>query len=134
MFSLYCETLRSCIDKTWGWDEEFQQKWFSENLSPEKFEIVVLNGNNVGGYCLQDRGDHFYLEMLLLHPEYQSMGIGKSLMQGIIKAAASKNLKLKLSVIKANPVKPFYEKLGFVQYDEDSAFYRLEHRITIAST
>ena len=128
LYSLYCKTMRTCIEKTWGWDEKFQYEGFSNNLSPEHFEIVVLHGKSIGGFCLKEKIDHLWLEMILIDPLYQGKGLGKALLQSIIRTSLSKGIPLKLSVIKANPVKQFYEKLGFEQYDENDSFYMLRHR------
>ncbi|PCJ12634.1 MAG: hypothetical protein COB04_17505 [Gammaproteobacteria bacterium] len=126
LYDLYCRTMRPCIEATWGWDEEFQSNEFNSNLAPICFLIIVFDGENIGGFCLKDNEDHLYLEMILLEPKYQKSGIGKSAMSHIMELAKKNGLPLKLSVIKKNPVKPFYEKLGFSQYDEDESFYRMQ--------
>jgi ribosomal protein S18 acetylase RimI-like enzyme len=117
--------LRSAIEKTWGWDEAFQFNEFNKHLSPDKFEIIYIADSNIGGYCLFEKDDHLWLEMLLIHPDYQHKGIGKSIMKEIQKQSATKNKPLKLSVIKTNPVRLFYEKLDFGVYDVDKAFYQM---------
>lgn len=125
LYELYCSTLRPAIETTWGWDEAFQLNAFNEHLSPDNFEIIFIADNNIGGYCLFEKDDHLWLEMLLIHPDFQRKGIGKSVIKEIQIQAKSKNKPLKFSVIKTNPVKPFYEKLGFSVYGEDKAFYQM---------
>jgi ribosomal protein S18 acetylase RimI-like enzyme len=125
LYELYCQTLRPAIEATWGWDDEFQFKLFREHLKPEKFEIVLIEDKPIAGFYLVEHADHFWLEMLLIHPGYQRRGIGKRIVKQIQRRSASENRALKLSVIKANPVRLFYEKLGFSVYDEDIAFYQM---------
>ncbi|MBK8816142.1 MAG: GNAT family N-acetyltransferase [Methylococcaceae bacterium] len=125
LFELYSLTLRAAIEATWGWDVEFQFNLFSEHLQPEKFEILLIEDKPIGGFYVVQHADHFWLEMLLIHPGYQGRGIGKRIVRQIQRTSASKNKVLKLCVIKANPVRLFYEKLGFKVYDEDKAFYQM---------
>lgn len=125
LFSLYCQALRPAIEKTWGWDEVFQRNNFSTHLSPEKFDIMVLEGKPIGGFMMDERKDYLWLEMLLINPDYQRKGIGSKVMKQLQQEAITQNKPLKLSVIKANPVKPFYEKLGFMVEAEDKAFFQL---------
>jgi GNAT superfamily N-acetyltransferase len=125
LYDLYSLTLRPAIEKTWGWDEAFQKASFSEHLSPEKFEILTIEGNNIGGFMLEEREDCLWLEMLLIDQAYQRRGIGSRLIRQLQREAARKNKPLKLSVLKKNPVLPFYHKLDFWDEGEDEASYRM---------
>ena len=118
--------MKPCIEATWGWNEDFQVSGFSLNLAPSTFRIIIIDDQDIGGFCLKEKNDHFYLEIILINSIHQKKGIGKSVMNHMMGIAKNKNLPLKLSVIKKNIVKEFYEKLGFLQYDEDDEFYRME--------
>jgi len=126
LYNLYCRTMKPSIEATWGWNEKFQADGFSSNLAPSMFRIITIDEQNIGGFCLKEKNDHFYLEIILIDPKHQKKGIGKSVMNNMMSIAKNKNLPLKLSVIKKNIVKGFYEKLGFFQYDEDENFYRMK--------
>ncbi len=128
LYNLYKKTMRSCIEATWGWDEKFQSSGFNGNLKATDWKIISINGVDVGGFVLVERYDHLWLEMILIKPEYQHKGIGRKVVSYIQSIAESKSLPLRLSVIRNNPVKPFYLKLGFSQYAEDVAFYKLQWR------
>jgi GNAT superfamily N-acetyltransferase len=128
LYELYCLTLRPAIERTWGWDNDFQFNLFSEHLKPENFEILLIGNKPIGGFYVIEKDDHFWLEMLLIHPSHQRKGIGKRILQRIQTTSSSKNKKIKLCIIKANPVRPFYEKLGFRVYDEDEVFYQMVWR------
>lgn len=126
LFELYRLTLGPAIELTWGWDEGFQQENFNLHLAAEKFEILMIEHNNIGGFVLEEHEDHLWLEMLLIHPGYQRKGIGAQIMKQLQRESVAKNKVLKLSVIKANPVRQFYLKLGFCQYEDDGSFYKLQ--------
>ncbi|MGY6275250.1 GNAT family N-acetyltransferase [Methylomonas sp. MgM2] len=126
LYDLYCRTMRSCIEATWGWNESFQRNGFCGNLHPVKWKIVSSRGEQVGGFVLNQNLDHFWLEMIIIKPECQRTGIGQKVIAHLQDVARKSSLPLRLSVIKANPVKPFYLQLGFKQFDEDDAFYKLE--------
>ncbi len=128
LYELYCKTMKPCIEATWGWDEEFQFTGFNENLSPVSWAIINSKLGDIGGFVLKEKSDCLWLEMIIVKQEYQKSGVGKSVVKYMQDIAAEKCLPLRLSVIKANPVKPFYLKLGFNQYNEDESFYKLEWR------
>jgi predicted GNAT family acetyltransferase len=58
-------------------------------------------------------------------PNYRGRGLGKSIVKKIQGLSVAKSKLLKLCIIKANPVRAFYEKLGFRVYEEDMVFYRM---------
>jgi ribosomal protein S18 acetylase RimI-like enzyme len=126
LFNLYQEAMLSCIEATWGWDDEFQSNGFSNNLKPTDWKIIRNGNERIGGFVLKESSGHLWLEMIILKPSYQQKGVGRSVMSHIQGIAKEKSLPLRLSVIKANPVKPFYLKLGFCQYDEDDSFYKMQ--------
>ncbi len=126
LYQLYCTTMRMHIEKTWGWDEQFQRGGFKNNLLPDKFKIVVLDGNDIGAYLVDEEEEHFWIEMLLIQPDMQKQGVGTKILN-MLQAESQKHQKpLRLNVIKVNPAIQFYSRLGFVVYEEDDAFYKME--------
>ena len=125
LYDLYCTAMRTYIEKTWGWDEAFQKNGFKTNLCPTKFDIVVVNDNDVGAYLVNEEQDHYWLEMMLIVPEWQKKGIGSQIIRGLQEMAEQNNRPLKLSVIKVNPVLEFYTRFGFEIYDEGQFFFKL---------
>ena len=90
LFELYRLTLGPAIELTWGWDEGFQQENFNLHLAAEKFEILMIEQNNIGGFVLEEHEDHLWLEMLLIHPGYQRKGIGTRIMKQLQRESAEK--------------------------------------------
>jgi len=125
LYALYCSTMRAHIEKTWGWVDEFQENGFKTNLHPAKFKIVVVNGEDVGAYLVNDVSDHYWLEMLLVAPEIQKCGLGTAIVSSLQHASTKGGKPLRLSVLKVNPAKAFYSRMGFHVYDEDDAFFKM---------
>jgi GNAT superfamily N-acetyltransferase len=126
LYDLYCKTMKTSIEATWGWNESFQRRGFNENLSPTKWQIICISTEEVGGFVLIQNNTYLWLKMIIIKPKYQKQGIGRFVMAYIQDIARKKSLPLRLSVIKANPVKAFYLNLGFKQYAQDDAFFKLE--------
>ncbi len=125
LYKLYRLTLYDAIDRTWGWNDEFQEKAFNDQLHPLKFQVIEQNSNTIGAYLVTEKPDHYWLEMLLICSQYQQQGYGRATMKKLQLIAEQKAMPLKLSVIKANPVMDFYLRLGFKVYDQSDEFFEL---------
>jgi ribosomal protein S18 acetylase RimI-like enzyme len=124
-YLLFKEGLQQYIAQTWGWNELFQRHSFLANLPASSFIIISLDEQDVGGYCLKNKTDHLYLEMLLISTNMQRKGIGSVVMQSLIKQAETQDLPIRLSVLRNNPAHQFYRRLGFDVLAEDSFRYEL---------
>lgn len=123
IWALYLDLLKEPVTKQWGWEEAYQRRMFAENLPYTVFAIVMVDGVNVAAYALLDKTEFLHLRMLLVARSHQNLGIGRQLMQQIKARAIRENKALHFSVIKANPVREFYTKLGFRQSGEDESCY-----------
>lgn len=124
-YQIFKRVMQSYIKKTWGWNELFQRHSFQENLPASGFTIISLSGVDIGGYCLKNKPDHLYLEMLLIDSEWQRKGYGTQVIQQLLLQAQAEGLPIKLSVLKNNPAFEFYQTLGFVVENEDCFRYQL---------
>jgi GNAT superfamily N-acetyltransferase len=95
-------------------------------LKPNEVKIISVGHKEFGGFVLNQNNDHFWLEMIIVKSEHHQQDIRRRIIEYLQDAAKKKSLPLKLSVIKANPIKHFYIKFGFKQFYEDNAFYKLE--------
>jgi GNAT superfamily N-acetyltransferase len=125
VYQTFRTTMKSYIEKTWGWDELFQRHGFAENLPSSSFTIASLNGETVGAYSLLEKDSHLRLEMLLILPERQNQGIGSRVLRSVQTQAALKRKPLRLNVLKINPAANFYLRMGFQTSGEDAWSYQL---------
>lgn len=58
-------------------------------------------------------------------PEYQSKGIGAQIVGGVIEKAADDGQSVTLNVLKGNPAKALYKRLGFTTVAESDVDYTM---------
>lgn len=117
--------MKEHVERAWGWKEKFQLESFDKHLPSNEFQIIYNHKSRVGAYLLKDKSDHFWLEMILIDPAYQNLGIGTKLINGILNNTCSSTKPLRFSVIKGNPAINLYKRLGFSIYGEDDNFYKM---------
>ncbi len=112
-------TLKPYVAKIWGWDDRQQEQLLRERFDHSKLKIIQLDQKDIGILQVENRVEVIFLANILLRPENQDQGWGTEIVKNIIESA--RPLPVTLTVLKPNPAKKFYERLGFVTTDEDDA-------------
>jgi ribosomal protein S18 acetylase RimI-like enzyme len=118
LWQLHNAALKKYITATWGWDEAWQRRDFEKNFNPGEGEIVVVDGKDAGFLRVSEKENETFLISIRLLPEFQHRGIGTKLIKDLLAASRAKNKPVRLPVLKVNPARRLYEKLGFEVVEE----------------
>jgi ribosomal protein S18 acetylase RimI-like enzyme len=120
---LHCATMREYVDKTWGWDEAWQRRKFDEDFDPLSLLIVGKDGAAIGQISVRRTGDEIFLASIEIAPEQQNQGIASQLIKELLRESDQSQLPVKLQVLRVNPARRLYERLGFVYVGETPTHY-----------
>lgn len=121
-------TLRSHIEKIWGWNEEYQQNDFSKSFIPDRNNIIVLNDVNIGVLEIIEEDKIISIAELEILPEFQGKGIGSAILKEVLKDAKRKKKKVQIGCFKVNEgAKALYLRLGFKIIDETETHFIFEN-------
>lgn len=109
LWHLHNAAFRKYIEETWGWNEDWQRKHFSETFDPGVGRIVMVDGNDAGYIWVSEGEDEIFLASIRILPEYQGRGVGTRLIRDLIESDKT----VRLDVLKVNPARELYERLGF---------------------
>jgi len=103
--------------------ESYQQQF------PGAEHSVILDDGIPAGRMIVDRdAKRILLVDIALLPEHRGRGIGGELIAGLKTEAEETAKPLWLDVENFNPVRFFYERIGFRKIDEAGVYWRLEWR------
>ncbi|MDQ0116209.1 GNAT family N-acetyltransferase [Paenibacillus harenae] len=136
LFDLYADS-RSTEMQTWGWDEAMIRsfllmQWNAQKLSyaqqypDSKQFLVVTEKMPVGRVIVSQTDKEIRLVDLIILSAYRNAGIGTSLLQQFQNEAFSTCLPVRLSVLKTNPAKELYIRLGFRLIGENDMYDFME--------
>lgn len=123
VFASYKATLRPYVEWAWGWDEAFQLAGFWKHHPLGQLQLIDVNGERAGALHVEDHADLHYVRMIFLLPAFQRRGVGAQLLLSELTRARQLGKPLHLKVIKINPAKRLYERLGFTVIAEDESTY-----------
>jgi ribosomal protein S18 acetylase RimI-like enzyme len=122
-------TMRRYAEQTYGaWDEAVNRRIFAERWRPETMQIVVVDGQDGGLLELVPTETGLHVANIRVAPELQGQGIGTRLVAGVLRDAHSRGQSVTLRVLKVNPARRLYERLGFVVVGETDTHHLMEAR------
>lgn len=89
-------------------------------------QIIVIDERECGLLKLDRNGNDWHLIQIQLLPDLQGRGLGTKLMSNIISEATRAGATLRLGVLKANPARQLYERLGFLEVGETSDSVKMQ--------
>lgn len=130
LFDLYASTRQEEL-RAWGWDELMQQnfltlQWKAQCLSYEtqfpaaQHQVILLEQRPIGRVLLNRTQQEVHIIDIALLPESRNQGVGSSILRELQLETVSLGLPLNLRVLKANPARRLYERLGFLVVEEDA--------------
>ncbi|MGH9028470.1 MAG: GNAT family N-acetyltransferase [Acidimicrobiales bacterium] len=127
LYKMNRRTMRDHIEAVWGWDEEFQTRYFDERFHPEGTQqIIQVDGSDIGTLDVQEQPDHVLLANIRKLPEWQSRGIGTSVIRSVIADANQVGKPVQLQVLKINQrARELYEREGFEMVAETDTHFRM---------
>jgi ribosomal protein S18 acetylase RimI-like enzyme len=127
LYALHEQTLRSYVERTWGWDDADQHIRFrAEFDSVPRMKIVVCEGQDVGVLAVEESASSLFVRLVEIAPAWQRRGLGTRILETVAESGRSRGLPTRLQVLKVNPARRLYERLGFKEVGETPTHYIME--------
>jgi ribosomal protein S18 acetylase RimI-like enzyme len=109
------------------WEEESRRREAAEDGVHPGASVIVVGAVDAGILIVERLPNEVHLLMLCLLPSHQGCGIGCSLVSALQGEAVARRVPLRLDVLKANPARRFYERLGFGVEEESEHFFHMRY-------
>jgi len=126
---LHRATMREYVDRTWGWEDELQEQWFRRGFEPHRIQIVLYQREPIGYISIDREHSRILLAAIEIAPAYQGRGIGSYLIRQLCDEADAAGVPLELQVLKVNPAKRLYERMGLVTTGETETHYLMRRPV-----
>ena len=118
------DTMRWIVERLWGWDEAQQVKKFAQKWNVDEVRIITVATEDAGWLQTAPVEDAVFLKQIYLDRPFQRQGIGTRVMQIVIDEAQRDGKAVTLGVVKINPARHLYERLGFrTSHEDEYKFY-----------
>ncbi|WP_208994809.1 GNAT family N-acetyltransferase [Pseudovibrio sp. Alg231-02] len=94
-------------------DYPLARSHFFEDFRPQVTTKIFQNEKLCGFYAFHSHPDHFYLDMLFLHPSAQGKGIGSKVLRQLKEIAVGAGKPIRLDALRISRSNEFYQTHGF---------------------
>ncbi len=126
LWELKCATMREYVAAVYGWDHEAQREMFEQKFDPSHIRIIQVDGRDVGMLEFEEREADFFLSRIEILPASQKGGIGSAVISAVVAEAHEKKKTVRLQVLRSNPARRLYERLGFQLEAETATHFKLK--------
>ena len=110
---LYAEAMEPLCAAYSPWLAAEQRARFDALYRPEETSIVMRDGAPVGGLAAREGAAEIALLQFFLAPEHRRRGLGSTILLTLLEAWDRSGRPVTLGVLKNNPARSLYERLGF---------------------
>ena len=116
--ALYTQTIKPYTVAFMPWIDAVEAARFARLWSPTDTRIITLDGADVGWVEAADTGAEIFLKQFYVLPAQQRRGIATQVMGWLLKEWEAAQRPVVLGVLKNNPARRLYERLGFALIGE----------------
>lgn len=116
---LYLATMKPLLSRLGALNEPELIANFKRQYEPGDVRIVVVDGVDAGWLQISETEREICVYQIHIGPGHRSRGIGTELMQDLLAHGRARGRPVSLYVVRNNPAKAFYERLGFKVVGED---------------
>lgn len=114
--------LHEYLEMLWGWNETAQNEFHQKHFKKGNFQIIEQQEEGIGYLEIENREDHIFLANIMILKQFQGKGIGKIILEDLMKHHA----EIHLEVLKVNKrAVQFYQNLGFEIEQESEDSYKM---------
>jgi ribosomal protein S18 acetylase RimI-like enzyme len=125
LYAIHRAAMEDYVARTWGaWDDAWQRRHFEEHWPGVRLAIEAAT--ELAGFLdLDEQGASIHVVNIEIRPESQRNGIGSALLRAIQQRAEIKGVPVTLQVLKVNPARSLYERLGFKLTGETETHHQM---------
>lgn len=131
LFRIYASSRQDDMRLLTGWAdhqkqaflrEQFrrQQQYYDTHFPGANYDVVECGGEVIGRWYVARLEREIRVIDITVVPGYQQRGVGRLLMEGLLREAAGAGTCVRLHVDDGNPARRFYDRLGFVAVGKGS--------------
>jgi ribosomal protein S18 acetylase RimI-like enzyme len=108
------------------WNEQREEYQLRHQLDLPAAQVICGNNLEVGFIIAPIKDSAREIHTICIVPEHQNRGVGTEVIRSVIAEGGTQKMPLYLSLLKVNPARRLYERLGFEVIEETKHHFRMK--------
>lgn len=127
LYKVFRASMKEYITQARGeWSEQREETQFQQQLDISATRVIRVDDSDVGFITAPIRDSIVWIHTICIIPEHQNKGFGTEVIRSVIAQAREQKMPLYLRVLKVNPARQLYERLGFRVTLESTHHYQMQ--------
>jgi ribosomal protein S18 acetylase RimI-like enzyme len=127
--ALYLSAMRPYTAELMEWNEPKQVASFARQWQPQDVRIIRHQGRDVGWCQARETPSEIVLQQIFVGPDHQRQGIGTQALEQLLASWQPTCKPVVLTVLKNNPARRLYERLGFAIVGERGIKFEMRRAV-----
>ena len=127
VFPIVKNALFPYVDDVYGWDDGFQKRRLQNDYELSWYHWLYDQDDRIGLVCFKYKAVCLHLHLLIIFPDHQGKGLGRSVMGYLQHTAIEKachSVSLSSFVLNQGALR-FYKGLGYQVREQEEHFYMM---------
>ena len=119
LLALRVDVMREHLERVFRYKPSRARRIFREHFDEPGLRLILVDGERAGCVGFRIGEDEIKLDSFYLDRRRQNRGLGATILKVLLAEADALGLPVRLEVLRGSPADRFYERHGFVKFDED---------------
>jgi GNAT superfamily N-acetyltransferase len=119
LLALRVDVMREHLERVFRYKPSRARRIFREHFDEPGLRLILIDGERAGCVGFRIAEDEIKIDSFYLDRRYQNRGLGATILKVLLAEADALGLPVRLEVLRGSPADRFYERHGFVKFDED---------------
>jgi ribosomal protein S18 acetylase RimI-like enzyme len=123
-------SMRPYFAELTAWNDLIGRAEMERRWAADPYHIIMVSGVRAGFLATVEREGLLILKHIEIVPQFRGQGLGAAIIRELIAKARMENMGVTLYVLKTNPARQLYERLGFTVVEElDTGWRGVKYRM-----
>jgi GNAT superfamily N-acetyltransferase len=119
LLAIRIDVMREHLERVFRYKPSRARRIFREHFNEPGLRLIVIGDETAGCVGFRIGGAEIKIDSFYLARHYHNRGLGTAILKVLLAEADALGLPVQLDVLHGSPADRFYQRHGFVKFDQD---------------
>ncbi len=130
LLALRIDVMREHLERVFRYDPDRARRIFREQFDEPGLRLILVGDERAGCVGFRTGDSEIKIDSFYLGRRFQNRALGTIILKALLSEADALRLPVRLEVLRGSPADRFYQRHGFVKFDEDDVEAHYERAVS----